>query len=181
MAYDTFIGTPPSDGQTASLIWLARDDAWMTSIIEDLRRRLKGVSCGGREPQVLKTRYLALLPKATANLQRECLRSLRRALRTNSAVLDILHGDLQIQDGVGQVHVLNNEGRQFTTAIYYRPNKLYYIAIKPKVFAINITPHLGYVMDAYVGYCMDKNRMMTPFDATAPGPLGDREDVISDN
>ena len=134
MAYDTFIGTPPSDGQTASLIWLARDDAWMTSIIEDLRRRLKDVSRGGWEPQLLKTSYPTLLSKETANLQRECLRSLRRSLRFNSAVLERLHGALQIQDGVGRDHFLNNDGHKFAIAIYYRPNTVYYVAITPKMF-----------------------------------------------
>ena len=181
VAYDTFIGTRPSDGQTTSLIWVARADAWMTCVIEDLRRRLKGVSRGGREPHVLKTRYIALLPNATANLQRECLRALRRSLSYDDATLQRLHGELQVRDGVGRDHMLNNDGRKFTIAIYYRPNKLYYIAIKPKVFAINITPHLGHVMDAYVGYCTNKNRKMTPFDSTVLSNLGDEEDAISDN
>lgn len=52
----------------------------MTSNIEYLHRRLKNDGRGGKEAHVLHTRYNALLPVGTVNLQAKCLYSLRHAL-----------------------------------------------------------------------------------------------------
>lgn len=66
----------------------------MTCVNEDPSRRLKCVGRGGKELHVLKTRYNALLPVGTANLQAECLTSPRSALSTDSVMLLNLDSEL---------------------------------------------------------------------------------------
>lgn len=67
--YETFVGVCSDDGQMKQIICIARADTWMTRAMEDRKDRLKGVGRGDKEPHVLKTRYNALPPVATANLQ----------------------------------------------------------------------------------------------------------------
>lgn len=96
IAYETFIGVFPGEGQTTSIVWIALVDAWMNFVIEDMSPRLKGVCIGGTEPHVLKAWYNAPLPVATANLQAGFLTSLRLALSTEKQMLLQLDSELQV-------------------------------------------------------------------------------------
>lgn len=80
------------------LIWSVRADAWMTSVIEGMQRRLNGIGSGDREPYFLKARYNALTPVATANLHSECLSSFRFPLPTNDNKLMQLGQELKVND-----------------------------------------------------------------------------------
>lgn len=68
-AYETFIEVIMDEGHAKSLIWVALEDAWMISVIHDLQRLVKIVGMGRKRANVLKTRYNAVLPIVTANLQ----------------------------------------------------------------------------------------------------------------
>lgn len=75
------------DGQTMSILWTARADAWMLCVLGDLQGRLKGVRSGGWEQKALTTRYNDLLPLETANIQVEYLSYFLRALPTGSDMI----------------------------------------------------------------------------------------------
>lgn len=47
-AYEKFIGVIPEDVKTASIIFIAHKDAWITCFIENQHRRLKCVGLGGK-------------------------------------------------------------------------------------------------------------------------------------
>jgi len=67
--FSTFCGRSVPRTDDTSLMLLVRADAWMTSILEDTLRKLRGVGKRGREPFVLRNRFHALLPTAVQNLQ----------------------------------------------------------------------------------------------------------------
>ena len=136
----------------------------MTAVIEYMRRRLSGVQRGGREPYVLKTRYDALLPVATANLQKECVTHMRRSLSTDGQKLVQFDYELQVYDEPTAVERLDNVNREYTIALYYRPSKLYYFMISTAAFFTHISPNLGRVVDMYIGYCPRSELHMKPFD-----------------
>lgn len=93
----------------------------MTFVIEDRSRRFKGVGSGGKEQHVLKTRFNALLPVATRNLQSECLTSLRRALSTDGVLLLKLDSNLKVHDGSTTAYILVNKRRKLIVQVYYLP------------------------------------------------------------
>lgn len=70
----------------------------ISSVIEDLQSRLKGIVSGVWEPHVMKTRYNVLLSVATANLHVGCLSSFRRALPTDGDKVAQLVKELQVHD-----------------------------------------------------------------------------------
>ena len=162
-------------------MWIARADAWMTSVIEDMQRRLRGIGRGGREPRVLKSRYNALLPVATANVQAEMVDMLRASLRTQVSSLQLLDEELNIRAADSEEEVLYNDDRRFTVAVYYRPRKVYYIAIQPDVFQAHISSYVGRMMDVYIGYCSTAQRRMTAFSAAEPVVPPSDDDVTSGN
>lgn len=90
----------------------------MTPFIETLYRLLEGVGLGDNEPQVPKSRYIALLPVATANLQQECLYSLLRALSADSSLALDLEAELELQNGRIAAETLEKFPRKFTVAEY---------------------------------------------------------------
>lgn len=96
IAYETFIGVVPHDGQTTYIMWIACVDACMSFIIEDLLRRLKAVGSRGNESHVRNTTYSSLLPFGTAKVEGEFLASSRRSLPTSGQLILQLDAKLQV-------------------------------------------------------------------------------------
>lgn len=96
--FDRFIGVAPDTAQEKLLIWISRADDRMTGVIEDIQSILKGVSQGSPERQLLKNRYHALLSVATANLQVECINSIRRKLSRERGDVVQIEQEMQVYD-----------------------------------------------------------------------------------
>lgn len=76
---------------------------------------------------------------------------------------------------------MENNRRRFTVVVYYRPRKMYYIALKCKVFSKCISSNVGCVIDAYIGFCTSLNRKMTPFGTNSPVVPSSYDDAMSSN
>lgn len=95
-AYETFIVVILHDGHNTSIMWIDHVDAWMSCVIEDLQRGLKGIGRGGKEPHVLKKRYSALVQVATENLHAKCMASPRRSISISGSLFLRLDAELQV-------------------------------------------------------------------------------------
>ena len=162
--YKILSGQPNSNGRPNSLITLIRADSWMTTMLEDLPRKISGNRKGGHEPLVLKQRYKSLLPLCVVNLLDEILNHLLETLDGGTREGMLFRSELQIYDSEDVFHLLGNEQRIFTTAVKHNDGK-YYIYLKPTYFARFISTSIGTIADCLLGFCTKEEKNMKRFSA----------------
>lgn len=111
IASETFVVVTREDEHTTSKVWVARRDAWMTAVIGDLERCLKGVARVFKEPDVLHTRYIEPPAVDTSKVQAKCRTSLHRALSTEGDRVLQLQDELYVEEGTSRKQVLGNNHR----------------------------------------------------------------------
>lgn len=121
ISYEKVTGVISDDGQSTSIFCIAWMDAWIACSFEDLHRRLKGVGGGIKEPYVLKTRYNALIPVATANIPAEFLYSLRSAISADDPRSLNLDAMFESQDGRTACETMENYAMDFAVDVYFKP------------------------------------------------------------
>lgn len=146
ISYDTFVVIILEEGQTQSIIRIATADAWISCVIKAFRRCLKAVGrfppvlercilfsirvvpdlrylhlSNYRNPHVLKTKYNAPLPFATANPQVGCLPSFCLALPTDGDMLAQLSTELKVYYATHFIpYTLSRQFRRYYTTYVHR-------------------------------------------------------------
>lgn len=79
----------------------------------------------GWEPHVLETKYNAIMPVDTANLQAEGVTCLLRSLSIDEDDVVQMRSELQVYDATSQFNILDHWNRRYTVTVYYRLYRLY--------------------------------------------------------
>ena len=151
-AFKQFYGMEKEVPKEASIVYIARLDAWMTSVLERCVRLKFGKQKGGTAVRSLKHRYNAIKSVALINLQREMFRNLLNCVRSDSEKYEALLSEAGIPNGNEEVTYKTNEQRKFTIRLRVPWFAGYYYCFKPSVFKKYICSWLGDVKDAYFGF-----------------------------
>ena len=166
-AFAIFLGPIGNLSGTFSIMQLERADAWMTVILEDLKKKCSGTHQNrGLDTMQLKIRYNFILPHAVCNLQKEIVEKMKVSLRQVPANATFLESELKVYRGDKTIDVLSNMHRFYTVAVLYPPRNLYYIALKPASFNKYICSWLPTTPDCYIGYCPEADTTMVEFGVT---------------
>ncbi|MEM9681489.1 MAG: hypothetical protein AAF901_14295, partial [Bacteroidota bacterium] len=112
-AYRTFRGYTCHESEDTSIVILARIDAWMTTVIEDLERKKEGCKKGGSETMVLKKRFEYLLPIALENLLKEITNRVSTVLSESGEDAEKFSSELSVYDGTDLQEQLGNRNRKY--------------------------------------------------------------------
>lgn len=180
-AFSAFLGPVGNMSSTFSIIQLARADAWMTTILEDLKKKCRGSHVSrGLDTMILKLRYNYLLPHAVCNLQKEVVQNMRKAMKPHKADYVFFDTELKIIQGSTADEILANNHRTYTVAAFYPPRGVYYIALRAASFKNYICSWLPNTRDCYIGYCEKPGTTMVEFRADGH-EAGNNEDLQSDD
>ena len=136
----------------ATILSLARADAWMFVYIDVMKEDGAYGRGGGSRSDEMKKMFKKCLPHALENILRTC--RLHVAEKRSAELVPIV--------GRGSVlDVYGNANRKLTTAFRMPSSGLDYLAIKPDYFRKAICPSMGLVKDCYIGRCKPKSKLFS--------------------
>ena len=161
-------------GDSASIMDLARLDAWMFSWFELASERIEKSEprkTGGMSNKRFNARFNEHLPKATECILQKCRATLNEVSPDElEKPFDAAKRTKALMEGTMQEHLdsldeneaaseskhlgdIFNRSRRFTKAFLHPVNNYHYIALTPCFFSAHICPWLGDVLNCFVGIC----------------------------
>lgn len=170
-AYITFRGYDVEKNQDTTILILARLDAWMTAVIEDLERKKSGCKKGGTETIILKKRFEYLLPIAVENIIKDVIGHVQHNLSDDLEQREKFMSELSIENGTTLESQLGNKDRIYTVCCRYPRNGLFYVLIRYDVILKYVCNWIGLVRDLYVGYSEKTGDRINIFNAYETVPF----------
>lgn len=134
----------------ATILSLARADAWMTVFIEHMREDGKFGNRGGERTEKMKKSYKKYLPLALESILNACR---LHVADVKSSELGRAFQRTQGSDPYG------NNNRKITVAFRMPSTGMDTLAIDANYFMKKVSPAMGKVMDCYIGQCKPTSTM----------------------